>query len=217
LWSTFFFAGVFLAPLIPKGRVGGGWGAWRTQVSNSFSSHLVPSSQPVFPLSQKGKAVVGIGGLSSHLVPSSTLPVKLTGSRLLWILWIPVPNVFFSGTWNSVPGSVLQTNMFEFWFYQTRFQSDSENHHVQFGVTQTCIDNKCLINLRLAPNCSFFFPRRILGPVSHINGTKNWGLYSCVVTIPKIKLGFNSDRSYQVATQHWYVLGFEEGRVLNNT
>jgi hypothetical protein len=77
-----FFAGVFLAPPPYPKRASGRGGAWRTQVSNSFSSHLVPSSQPVFPLSQKAKAVVDIGGLSSHLVPS-TLPVKLTGSRLL--------------------------------------------------------------------------------------------------------------------------------------
>jgi hypothetical protein len=31
-----------------------------------------------------------------------------------------------------------------------------------------------------------------------------------------MKLG-DSNRSYQVAAQHWYVVGFEEGRVLNNT
>jgi hypothetical protein len=38
-----------------------------------------------------------------------------------------------SGTWNSVPGWVLQTNTFEFWFYHTQFQSDSDILKIRFS------------------------------------------------------------------------------------
>lgn len=157
------------------------------------------------PLSQKGEREGGMAdiGLKFFFFPLGTeYPTSV--ERFLTCMNTPDPGSSFNFFCRTCSGPTQKWNL-EFSSglgssnkyirilvlphpISVRFRY-SENQ-VQFWVTQIWIDNKHLINLGLAPNSSFFFPKNSRSSFTH-KWNQELGLYSCMVSIPKIKLDFS--------------------------
>ncbi len=195
---VFFLAGVFLAPLIPKGRVGGGHGGHGSQVLFLPTWYQVADQCSPYPRRAR---------------PWRTSVFLPTWYRVPYQFWAVLDfyeyskfRFRFQKQFRTSSGPTQKWNL----EFGSRFHSSNKytpilvlpdpisvrfqysENQVQFWVTRTWINNKHLISLWLAPNSSFFFPKNSRSGFTH-KWNQELGLYSWVVSIPKIKLGFDSD------------------------